>query len=63
MSKTSFDIFISTIADLSKSQGFYQRMYNGIQEMSLDEFSDLKEMINHTYDFKEPIDVIMALEQ
>ena len=62
MSKTSFDIFINTIADLSNSQGYYQRIYNQIQEMPLNELNDLKEMINHTYDFKNSTDVIMVLE-
>lgn len=63
MNRTSFEVFIDSIAALSNSQGYYQRMYNGIQEMSLNEFNDLKEMINNTYDFKNPIDVIRALEQ
>lgn len=60
--KTSFDVFIDTITELAESQGFYSRIYDRMAEMSLDELEDMKVAINAQYNFKEPVDVIMALE-
>ena len=60
--KTSFEVFIDTVKDLAPSQGFYSRIYDGLSTMSIDELSKLKEMINHTYEFKDSVDVVLALK-
>lgn len=60
--KTSFEVFIDTVKNLASSQGFYSRIYDGLSTMSIKELNELKEMINYTYEFKDPVDVVMALE-
>lgn len=60
--KTSFEVFIDTITELAGSQGFYSKIYDRMSEMSLDELEDMKVAINAQCNFKEPADVIIALE-
>ena len=60
--RTSFEVLMDTIRILAPSQGFYSRLYDGLSTMSLKELSEFKEMINYTYDFKDSVDVVLALE-
>lgn len=60
--KTSFEVFMDTVKDLAPSQGFYSRIYDGLSTMSIKELNELKDMINHTYEFKNTVDVVLALE-
>ena len=60
--KTSFDVFIDTITELAGSQGFYSKIYDRIAAMSLDELEDIKVAINAQYNFKDSVDVVMALD-
>ena len=58
----SWEVFINTIESLSLSQGFYSRLKRQIEELNSD---DLKQVQDEIYrqSFKEPIDVILYLEQ
>lgn len=60
---TSYEMFMKTIKDLSKSQGFYSRAYENLLELSEEDRTHMKEYINTNYDFTEPIDVILFMEQ
>lgn len=60
--KTSFDVFVDTIIELAGSQGFYSKIYDRIAAMSLNELEDMKVAINAQYNFKDSVDVVMALE-
>lgn len=60
--KTSFEVFIDTVKDLASSQRFYSRIYDALSTMSIKELDELKEMINYTYEFKDSVDVVIALE-
>ena len=59
---TSWELFTKTIKDLSTSQGFYSRLQRQLDEMEPDELERAKELINKE-DFKQPVDVILYLEQ
>lgn len=58
--RTNYELFFSTIKDLSKSQGFYSRLHNEL--MNLEEDRRLK-LINQLPDFKDSLDVIFWLEK
>lgn len=59
---TSWELFTKTIKDLSTAQGFYSRLQRQLDEMSPDELERAKELINKE-DFKQPVDVVLYLEQ
>ena len=56
----NFELFKSTIETLSQSQGYYNRLYNALNQLSNQELDNLK---NNLPKFNDTIDVIMYLEQ
>lgn len=55
-------IFAMTVIDLMHSQGFYGRLYRSVNEMGDDCYEQLYELIGKQ-DFKDPLDVVLWLEQ
>ena len=63
MNKTkaqNYELFYNTIKALSYSQGFYGRILRGLNALNE---HDLNELITQLPDFKEPVDVILFIEQ
>ena len=58
--RNNYELFFSTIKTLSNSQGFYGRLLNTLINMHEDE---RLELINNLPIFKDPVGVIMWLEQ
>lgn len=56
----NYELFYSTIKDLSYSQGSYGRLLRDIDNL---EDYDKKDLIDQLPDFKQPIDVILYIEQ
>ncbi len=54
-------IFINTILTLMKSQGFYQRLYEGINEFNEEQYDLLFETLK-AQKFNDSVDVILWLE-
>jgi hypothetical protein len=52
---------IEVIKDLAKSQGFYGRLLNDIENMSDGEFAYFKEVLEEQ-NFKDAVDLIIYLE-
>lgn len=55
-------IFADTIVSLSKSQGFYSKLLQDINNMSEEELNDLAATLNNI-SLETPLDVILYLEQ
>lgn len=55
-------IFAATLIDLMGSQGFYGRLYRSVNEMDEDRYDKLYDLIGQQ-DFKDPLDVVLWLEQ
>ena len=58
--KQNYELFYNTIKSLSYSQGSYGRILREIDNLS--EY-DLNELITQLPDFKEPVDVVLFIEQ
>ena len=58
--KQNYELFYNTIKSLSYSQGCYGRMLREIDNLSE---HDLNELITQLPDFKEPVDVVIFIEQ
>lgn len=58
--RTNYELFFSTIKDLSKSQGFYSRLYDRLMNLEEDE---RLELINQLPNFEGACDVIFWIEQ
>ena len=58
--KQNYELFYNTIKSLSYSQGRYGRMLREIDNLSE---HDLNELITQLPDFKEPVDVVIFIEQ
>ena len=58
--KQNYELFYNTIKSLSYSQGRYGRILRGIDSLSE---HDLNELITQLPDFKEPVDVVLFIEQ
>lgn len=56
----NYKLFYNTIKDLSYSQGSYGRLLRDIDNLKDDDKQDL---IDQLPDFKQPIDVILFIEQ
>lgn len=56
----NYELFYNTIKSLSYSQGFYGRLLREIDSLKDYEKQDL---IDQLPDFKQPIDVILYIEQ
>ena len=56
----NYELFYNTIKSLSYSQGFYGRLLRDIDNLEDYEKQDL---IGQLPDFKQPIDVILFIEQ
>ena len=56
----NYDLFYNTIKSLSYSQGSYGRLLREIDNLSE---HDLNKLITQLPDFKEPVDVILFIEQ
>lgn len=54
-------IFANTILEFMKSQGFYGRLYNGINEMNEEQYELLFETLK-AQNFNDYVDVILWLE-
>lgn len=59
---SNYKLFFDTIKDLSKSQGFYYRLFKQLISVDIDEDKRI-ELINKLPDFKDSVDVILWLEQ
>lgn len=59
---TSWNVYVDTIKSLSKSQGYYSRLWDWLQGMNEEELSAREAYINEHCNFTDPIDVILALE-
>lgn len=58
--KTNYDLFIETVYNLKYSKGFYQRLWNNIQQQDEEE---LKYYLNNLdIKFKDSVDVILWIE-
>ena len=58
--KQNYELFYNTIKSLSYSQGSYGRILRDIDALSE---HDLNELITQLPDFKEPVDVVLFIEQ
>ena len=58
--KQNYELFYSTIKSLSYSQGSYGRILREIDSL---EEEDKQNLIDQLPDFKEPVDVILFIEQ
>ena len=58
--KQNYELFYNTIKSLSYSKGRYGRMLRDIDNLSE---HDLNELITQLPDFKEPVDVVIFIEQ
>lgn len=56
----NYELLFNTVKMLSNSQGYYGRLLNSLINMNEDE---RLELINNLPTFKDPVDVIMWLEQ
>ena len=56
----NYELFYNTIKSLSYSQGSYGRILRDIDSLSE---HDLNELIAQLPDFKEPVDVVLFIEQ
>ena len=56
----NYEFFYNTIKDLSYSQGYYGRLLRAIN--NLDEWNK-QDLIDQLPNFKEPVDVILFIEQ
>jgi hypothetical protein len=54
-------LFVDAINTLKRSQGFYGRLYNYINEMDEDNYMDLYDLLEGQ-DFKDTLDVVFFLE-
>jgi len=62
--KSNFEMFKNLVETLAGSQGFYSRLQRQLNEMSEEELMEVEEQINNCgQKFKEPVDVILWLEQ
>ena len=60
----NYKMFIATVNSLKYSQGFYSRIARQLDEMSEDEKQKTIDYFNNLdIKFKNPVDVIMFLEQ
>lgn len=57
-----YQAILQVIQDLAKSQGYYGRLLEAIQEADEDEIQELKESLE-AMEFKDPIDFILWVEQ
>ena len=58
--RNNYELLFNTVKSLSNSQGYYGRLLNTLINMDEDE---RLELINNLPIFKDPVDVIMWLEQ
>lgn len=58
--KTNYDLFIETIYNLKNSQGFYQRLWNSIQQQDEKVLKDYLNNLN--IKFQDNVDVILWIE-
>lgn len=59
----NWKIFKDTVYTLSTAQGYYSRLRQRIEDMTMDELAELENKINNLdIEFKEPVDVILFLE-
>ena len=56
----NYELFYNTIKSLSYSQGSYGRILREIENLNE---HDLNELITQLPDFKEPVDVVLFIEQ
>ncbi len=54
-------IFAATVVDLMHSQGFYDRLYRAINEMTDESYNNLYNQLS-SQNFNNPLDVIFWLE-
>ena len=60
----NYKMFVATVNTLKYSQGFYSRIARQLDEMSEDEKQKTIDYFNNLdIKFKDPVDVIMFLEQ
>lgn len=60
----NWKMFSGTIYDLSHSQGFYSRLREIIENKSADELLEMENKVNNLdIEFKQPVDVVLYLEQ
>lgn len=60
----NWTMFRDTIYNLSHSQGFYSRLRAIIEDKSADELLEMENKVNNLdIEFKEPVDVVLYLEQ
>lgn len=59
--KNNHKIFAGTILTLMMSQGFYERLYDGINEFNEEQYNLLYQTLNNQK-FKDSVDVILWLE-
>lgn len=61
---SNWDMLVKVVNDLSNSQGFYSRLRRNIENLDEGTLEYNKNYINNLpQEFKEPIDVILFLEQ
>ena len=61
---TNFKLFLSTVKELSNSQGFYSRLQNQINEWTEEQFNQARDYFNGlNQKFKDGVDVVLFLEQ
>lgn len=60
----NWKMFSDTIYDLSRSQGYYSRLRSIIEDKTSDELEKMKIAVNNLdIEFKQPVDVVLYLEQ
>lgn len=60
----NYKMFVATVNSLKYSQGFYSRIARQLDEMSEDEKQKTIDYFNNLdIKFKDPVDVVMFLEQ
>lgn len=58
--KQNYELFYNTIKSLSYSQGSYGRILREVDNLNE---HDLNELITQLPDFKDPVDVVLFIEQ
>ena len=57
---TRFEFLQKVVNSLRYSQGFYSRLANRLEELTPEEIEEIEQQLP---DFKEPVDVVLFLEQ
>ena len=59
---SNFEMLLKTVNSLRYSQGFYSRLANWIEELSVEERADYESYLNKQPQFKSTLDVVLFLE-